>query len=125
MNFLINPILKNSDEVVKYFNTIDNQFTLGVDNPVIRKRLANKFHGLGGELTSTISPFAQVGHFSVVIDVDCNIMGGAILSNNIKVGKGVIVDFNSVITHDCLIEDFVEISPSVNILGTCVIGANS
>jgi sugar O-acyltransferase (sialic acid O-acetyltransferase NeuD family) len=119
------PILKNGEEVLKYFRTNDNQFTLGVGNPGIRERLANKFHELGGELISTISPFAQVGHFSVEIDVGCNILGGSILSNNIKVGKGVIVYFNSVIAHDCLIEDFVEISPSVNVLGACVIGANS
>jgi acetyltransferase-like isoleucine patch superfamily enzyme len=33
--------------------------------------------------------------------------------------------YNSIITHDCTIGDFVEISPSVNILGRCNVGSFS
>jgi sugar O-acyltransferase (sialic acid O-acetyltransferase NeuD family) len=115
-------ILKNTDEAVTYFKIIDNRFTIGIGNPVLRKKLFEKFKALGGTFISTISPLALIGSFDVEIGKGCNILANSILSNSVKIGKGCIVYYNSIITHDCLIGDFVEISPSVTILGRCTIG---
>jgi acetyltransferase-like isoleucine patch superfamily enzyme len=52
-------------------------------------------------------------------------MNGAILSNSTKIGKGCIVYYNSIITHDCLLGDFVEISPNVTLLGNVNVGSYS
>lgn len=45
-----------------------------------------------------------------------------IFSNCTKVGRGVLIFYNSIITHDCFHGDYVEISPSVTILGRVTIG---
>ncbi|EJL66753.1 acetyltransferase [Flavobacterium sp. CF136] len=119
------PILKTTNEVADYFNTIDNRFTIGIGNPVLRKKLFNKFISLGGVFTSTVSPLANVGSFDVQIGHGTNILSGVIISNSSKIGMGCIVYYNSIITHDCKIGDFVEISPSVTLLGRSTVGSYS
>jgi len=118
-------VLKTSQDATEYFKTIDNKFTIGIGNPVLRKKIYEKFIGLGGKFTSSISPLATIGTFDVMIGNGSNVLSGAVCSNGIKVGKGCIVYYNSIITHDCVIGDFVEISPSVTILGRCEIGSYS
>lgn len=116
------PVLKTKEAAAHYFKTIDNQFTIGIGNPVLRKKLAHKFEELGGIFTSTISPLAHIGHFGNRIGDGCNIMTDALISNDVQIGKGCIVYFKSIITHDCYIGDFVEISPGVKLLGRSTVG---
>lgn len=124
-------ILRTEQEVLEYFEKGDVRFALGIGNPILRRKMNDKFSSLGGELTSLISPRANIGSYGVSIGDGCNVMDGAILSNDVKVGKGVIVYYNSIVTHDCRIGDFVEISPNVQILGRvkisnyCQIGSNA
>jgi sugar O-acyltransferase (sialic acid O-acetyltransferase NeuD family) len=119
------PILRTTQEASVYFKTVDNQFTIGIGNPVLRKQLYDKFSALGGEFTSTISPLATIATFDVNIGYGSNVLSGAFFSNGSKLGKGCIVYYNSIITHDCTIGDFVEISPSVTLLGRSGIGSYS
>jgi sugar O-acyltransferase (sialic acid O-acetyltransferase NeuD family) len=116
------PILQSPEAVKNYFNTHSNEFTLGIGNPALRKKLYDKFVDLNGIFTSTISNHAILGDYNVNIGSGCNIMHGAILSNDIAIGIGCIIYFNSLITHDAVLGNFVEISPSANILGRCQIG---
>jgi len=117
------PILKSHDEVLNYFNkTNDKRFALGIGNTVLRYKLSQQFINLGGILTSTISPYAQIGHFDTEVGDGCSIMTGAAITNNIKVGKGVLINLNCTIGHDTIIGEFTEISPGVTISGNCKIG---
>jgi sugar O-acyltransferase (sialic acid O-acetyltransferase NeuD family) len=118
-------VLRTIDEASNYFKTVDNRFTIGIGNPVFRKKLYDKFRSIGGKFTSTISPLATIGNFDVEIGIGSNVLSGATFSNSIKLGKGCIVYYHVIITHDCIIDDFVEISPGVVILGRCSIGAYS
>ena len=118
-------VIRTMQEASNYFKTVDNRFTIGIGNPVLRKKLCDKFIALGGEFSSTISPKAVIGHYGNHIGVGTNILTGAILSNSLIIGKGCIIYYNSIITHDCKIGDFVEISPNVALLGRCEIGSFS
>ena len=115
-------ILKNTKEASNYFKSTDNRFTIGIGNPILRKKLFDKFKSLGGEFISTISPSAIIASFDVEIGIGSNILTGAVFSSSSKIGSGCIVYYNAIITHDCLIGDFVEISPNVTILGKAIIG---
>ena len=44
-------------------------------------------------------------------------MDGVKISNSVKIGIAPIIYYNAIITHDCRIGDFCEISPAANILG--------
>lgn len=119
------PVLRTTHEASVYFKNVDNRFTIGIGNPVLRKKLYDIFTDLGGECTSTISPLATIATFDIKIGYGSNVLSGAVFSNGSKLGKGCIVYYNSIITHDCSIGDFVEISPSVTVLGRSKIGSYS
>lgn len=119
------PVLKSIFEAENYLNTIDSRFTIGIGNPILRKKLFDKFTSMGGEFVSTISSFSSIGSYDVEIGNGSNILSGSIFSNSTKIGIGCIVYYNSIITHDCILGDFVEISPNVTLLGNVKIGSYS
>lgn len=116
------PILKSLTEAEHYFKTVDERFTLGIGNPALRKKLADKFMNIGGKLTSAISSKADIGSYGIEIGDGANILDGVKISNDVKIGRAPIVYYNSIITHDVMIGDFTEISPDVKILGRAKIG---
>jgi len=116
-------ILKKLEEAQVHFSTIDNRFTLGIGNPLLRKKLYEKFIKIGGVLSSTISTNCEIGTFGNSIGEGLNMLSDSIISNDVKIGKGCIIYFGTIITHDSIIGDFVEISPSVKLLGSCTIGS--
>lgn len=119
------PLLKDKKEASAYFQNVDSRFTLGVGNPLLRKRLSDEFESMGGKLVSLISPMSHIGHYGNFINEGVNIMTGTILTNDIRIGRGVLINLNCTIGHDSIIGDFVELSPGVNISGNCTIGEYS
>lgn len=115
-------VLKSADEAKEYFKTVDNRFTIGIGNPALRKMLFKKFADLGGQFTSSIACNSSIGHYGNTIEDGCNIMQKTILTNDIKVGKGVLINQMTSIGHDVALGDFVEICPSVSVSGNCEIG---
>ncbi|BCY27254.1 acetyltransferase [Flavobacterium okayamense] len=118
-------ILRNTEEVKKYFQNVDSRFTLGIGGPVLRKKMFDKFSDIGGVFTSTISPKANIGHFGNEIENGSNVMTGTVITNDIHLGKGVLINLNCTIGHDSTIGDFVEMSPGVHVSGNCKIGSYS
>jgi len=114
-------ILRSEKEAKDYFNNIDKRFTIGVGNPKLRQILYKKFVNLGGELISVVSNESSIGNFGNQIGLGCNIHQGVIITNDIKIGVGVILNLNTTVGHDTIIEDFVEVSPNVNISGNCIV----
>lgn len=116
------PVLQNIEAAKEYFETVDQRFTIGIGNPGLRKKLADKFINIGGKLTSMISTKADIGSYGITIGDGANILDGAKISNDVTIGDAPIIYYNSIITHDVKIGDFVEISPDVKILGRVTIG---
>lgn len=116
------PILKTEEAIKKHFSQYGNAFSIGIGSPKLRKLMFDKFSQLGGELTSTISHTAIIGSFNNIIDPGCNIMISTVLTNDITIGKGTIINQLSSIGHDVTIGEFCEICPNVSISGNCEIG---
>ncbi|MDT8416130.1 MAG: acetyltransferase [Flavobacteriaceae bacterium] len=114
-------VLKNEQQAREYLKNVDNRFTLGLGNPVLRKNLADKFIKLGGSLTSVISKTAFIGSIGNDIKSGVSIMQNSIISSSVKLGIGCIVYYGVNITHDCEVGDYVEISPASQLLGGCSI----
>jgi sugar O-acyltransferase (sialic acid O-acetyltransferase NeuD family) len=115
-------ILKTCDEVETYFSEISKEFTIGIGNPILRKKLYDKFLSLGGQFTSTISPKANIGNYGNIINEGCNIMTGTVITNDVSIDRGALINLNCTIGHDSKIGEFVELSPGVHISGNCTIG---
>jgi sugar O-acyltransferase (sialic acid O-acetyltransferase NeuD family) len=122
--FLFNEflIIKNEKDVRSFFENKSKKFTIGIGNPLLRRKLFQKFTDLGGDYTSTISPYSKIGSHDVIIGVGTNILSNVIISNSVKIGVGCILYYNATITHDCNVGDFVEISPGAILLGRVEIG---
>ena len=116
------PVLRNKEDAAHYFKTVDSRFTIGIGNPVLRKKLTLEFEAMGGVFKSTISPLAQIGHYGNSIGEGSNIMTGTVITNDIKIGKGVLINLNCTVGHDSTIGDFTELSPGVHVSGNCTIG---
>lgn len=119
-------ILNSLHEVSQYLSkSKDKSFILGLGNPLLRKKMYEQFVGLGAEPKTMISKNAEVGSYDVQIGEGTAVMAGARISNSAKLGNCCLVYFNSIVTHDCVIDEFVEISPNSTILGRCCIGKNT
>jgi sugar O-acyltransferase (sialic acid O-acetyltransferase NeuD family) len=118
-------ILNSKAEAELFFKQKEDKFTLGTGNPILRNKMYLKFTKIGGSITSSISPFVKIGHYGTKIGEGCNIMTGTIITNDVLIGKGVLINLNCTIGHDTIIEDFVELSPGVNISGNCYIGKHT
>ena len=114
-------VLNTMEAAVALFQK-DPNFTLGVGNPVTRFRLSKKMIQSGGNLTSVISPLSRIGHFGNNIGTGCNIMTGTVITNDITIADGVLINLNCTIGHDTFIGQYTELSPGVHISGNCRIG---
>jgi sugar O-acyltransferase (sialic acid O-acetyltransferase NeuD family) len=115
-------VLKDLEGVKNIFVT-NNEFVLGIGGTLTRYKLAVLFEKLGGKLCSVVSPFAHIGHFNTIHEEGCCIMTGVIMTNDIHVGKGSLINLDCTIGHDTTIGQYCELSPSVNISGNCTIGS--
>jgi acetyltransferase-like isoleucine patch superfamily enzyme len=52
-------------------------------------------------------------------------MAGAVVTQNISIGVGTLVNANATIHHDCRIGDYCELSPGCHLLGNVRIGART
>lgn len=63
---------------------------------------------------ATISPRATVGEGTIAIP-------GTVINRDARVGAGVIMNTLCSVGHDCIVEDFAQIAPGVNLGGAAVI----
>ena len=49
-------------------------------------------------------------------------MANAVINASVKIGRSCIINTASSIDHDCIIDDFVHVSPGVHVAGTVTIG---
>lgn len=117
------PILVN-DSQLKEQLLVNPNFVLGIGSPQLRRKLAEKIINLGGILNSIISNKTTIGHFGNKIGQGCNIMSGTVITNDITIGDGVLINLCCTIGHDSFIGDYVELCPGVNVSGNVKIGNN-
>jgi sugar O-acyltransferase (sialic acid O-acetyltransferase NeuD family) len=115
------PVVQRLDMAKKIIEK-DPRFIIGVGKPAVRKALYQKFIDMGGEPYSVISPHAHVGEFNVMLGEGQNIMNGAVLTQDISIGKGCLIHIHVSVHHDCRIGDFCELSPGSRLLGKTTIG---
>lgn len=65
-------------------------------------------------VSAFVSRFSEVGEGTVVMPQVC-------VNAEVKIGKHCIINTSSVIEHDCIIEDYVHISPSVTMAGNITV----
>lgn len=118
-----NPQVSNLSNIL-VVNTKDfkvsseSHFIVAIGDNLIRKKIVeqNNYKFLSAaHLSATVSKFATIEEGTVV-------MPQAVINSNAKIGKHCIVNSRSVIEHDCILEDFVHISPNASLAGNVTVG---
>ncbi|MED4079844.1 acetyltransferase [Halalkalibacterium halodurans] len=102
----------------------DYDIFIGIGNNQIREKLQNQLKASQATIPTLIHPSAVIGS-KVAIGQGTAVMAGAVINCCSKIGDGCIVNTGATIDHDNCIEDYVHISPGVNIAGSVKVGRSS
>lgn len=100
----------------------DYDIFVAIGNNRVRADIYAQLEHSGANIPVLIHPKAVLGE-GVSIGAGTVVMAGTVVNPCTKIGKGCIINTGSTIDHDCVIEDYVHISPGVNVAGSVSIGA--
>ena len=101
-------------------------FCVAIGNPHGRVRL--NFHEMlssEGLSAITIAHPAAVIANDAIIGEGSQILAGAIIASEAKVGRQCIINCNSLVEHETILDDAVEIAPAATVLGLTRVGVNT
>ena len=101
----------------------DEELIISVGLNHIRKKIVDKLPGeirYGNAIhpSAIISDHAFFGEGTVV-------MQGAVIQSCVSIGKHCIINTTASVDHDCLLEDYVHISPNATLCGAVSVGEGS
>jgi sugar O-acyltransferase (sialic acid O-acetyltransferase NeuD family) len=102
----------------------DYVFFIAIGNAHIRRRLQTEVEEAGGQIITLIHPAAIISK-DVKIGKGTVVMAGAIVNTGAKIGDGVILNTASSVDHDCVVEDFCHVSVGAHLCGTVLLGAGT
>lgn len=116
--FMGASVLGNTDWLIENPNT---KVIIAIGNPHIKRKIAKKLSDIAGIIFYTlISPNAIVGQ-EVRIGKGVIICDGNIITENIEIENFTTFNLACTVGHDTRIEEYATIAPGVNISGNCII----
>jgi sugar O-acyltransferase (sialic acid O-acetyltransferase NeuD family) len=116
------PVLKNISEAQAFIKIEGDAFVLGVGNSKVRCKMKELLIKAGGRMERVISPFARIGQLGNTIMEGCSIMTGAVITSEVFMSEGVLINLNCTIGHNVNIGRYSELSPGVHLSGQTTIG---
>lgn len=92
-------------------------FFVAIGSNATREKIQEKLIEEGLNVVSLIHPSAIIGT-DVEIRIGTTVMAGVVINSSTKIGNGCIINTSASLDHDNVIEDYVHISPGVNMAGT-------
>lgn len=90
----------------------------------LRRKLYEKIKKIGFYIPSIVDPSAIIAK-STRIGCGCYVGKNAVINTGVWIGCCAIINTMSTVEHDCVIGDFVHISPGVTVCGSVSIGNDS
>ncbi len=109
--------------VLSSVNYPDAYYICAIGSAVIREKVISKLSSVLPEVkfATLIDPTAQMSE-RVSIGEGSMICAGCIITVDISIGKHFIMNLDSTVGHDAVINDYVTLYPSVNVSGITKIG---
>ena len=111
--------------------SVDALLTAGIDGVVLgigdaatRRKVADEVASAGLTLVTVVHPRAFLGP-GVVVGDGCIVAPGSMITRDVRLGRGVIVNYGANMGHDCMIEDFAFIGPGAVLTGDVRVGSGS
>lgn len=99
-------------------------FFVAIGSNTTREKIQEKLIEQGLNVVSLIHPSAVIGT-DVEMGIGTAVMAGVVINSSTRIGNGCIINTSSSVDHDNVIEDYVHISPGVNVAGTVKVGKGS
>jgi sugar O-acyltransferase (sialic acid O-acetyltransferase NeuD family) len=112
------PVLSRED-IIGYIPNLSAVAAIG--NPDFRKRAVDEATRLGCRFPSLVHPNVRYDMSTVQIGQGSIICARNVLTVNIVIGAHVLINLGCTVGHDCVLEDFVTISPGCHLSGHTVI----
>lgn len=96
-------------------------FFVAIGSNTTREKIQEKLIEQGLNVVSLIHPTAVIGT-DVEVGFGTAVMAGVVINSSTRIGNGCIINTSSSLDHDNAIEDYVHISPGVNMAGTVKVG---
>ena len=115
-------VIGKSTDALAYMEGSD--IFIGIGCNVIREKIQERLETVGASIPILVHPNAVIGE-QVELGAGTAVMAGVVINCCTKLGKGCIINTGATVDHDNVIEDYVHISPGVNIAGTVKVGKGS
>lgn len=115
-------VIGKSKDALTYISDYDIFVAIG--NNKTREKIQSQLEIAGANIPTLIHPSAIIGE-KVEVGTGTVVMAGAVINCCSRIGEGCIVNTAATVDHDNVVEDYVHISPGVNIAGTVRIGKGS
>ena len=102
----------------------DDVFLVAMGDPKWRKYYADIIEERGGKFISIISSLAIISP-NAKIAHGCTIGANVIISDNVQIGKHVMIHGFSTLGHDCVVDDFASLGSYVFLGGNSHVGKMS
>lgn len=102
---------------------LDVAYTLGIGDGQARQSLDDLLGGWGRDAATLVHPAATIGS-DVEMSPGVQLAAGARVTTNVRLGRHVHLNVNSVVSHDCRVGDYSTLSPGVHLNGAVVVGTH-
>jgi sugar O-acyltransferase (sialic acid O-acetyltransferase NeuD family) len=122
------PLYCGYDAFLKWLEGQDRTelgFCIAIGNPHgrVRLRLHERLEREGLAAVSFSHPSAVIAE-DALIAPGAQILAGAIIDQEVRIGKQCIISMGAIVTHEVIIEDGSEIGPGATVCGVVRIGTN-
>jgi sugar O-acyltransferase (sialic acid O-acetyltransferase NeuD family) len=109
-----------------YFNRAEIGFCVTIGNPHgrVRVRFHERLIAEGLQAATIAHPNAQIA-LNASIGEGCQLMAGAIVNPQARLGRQCIINTKSSVDHECILEDGVEVAPGATLCGLVHMGINA
>jgi sugar O-acyltransferase (sialic acid O-acetyltransferase NeuD family) len=114
------PVI-GGENVLKDKTYRDTRLILAIGDNAARKKFWHTINVVGYELACAVHPSAQVGT-NVSIGLGTVIMANIAINSGTRIGENVIINTGATVDHDCVLEDYVHISPGAHLAGDVWVG---
>lgn len=98
------------------------EFLVGVGDPNLKAAMALRAKGAGLKVAPPmIHPSSCIGT-NVMLGEGSIICPRVVLTADIQIGEGVLINLSSTVGHDCRIGEFATLAPGVNLSGRTLVG---
>ncbi len=91
---------------------------------ILRQKMYDKLKRIGFVMPNLIHPSAMIEPSATLGDGN-QIMAGAIVGSDVKIGNNCIINSGSIVSHDSALKDNVHITPGAILAGTVKVGSNT